>query len=93
MKKLLFILFILFNITSCSKKIETYNKSNDKIYSADFFDTELIANPRLNDIDFVIYREKHSDVLYVGYREHGIVSIIMEPDGTPLTYSEWLSRR
>lgn len=53
----------------------------------------MITGARLNDIDYVIYREKHSDVLYVGYPQHGIVSVIMESDGTPLTYSEWLSRR
>lgn len=96
MKKLLFVLFVLFvlfNVTSCSKKIETYNESNGKIYSANFFDTELIATAKLNDIDYAIYREKNSDVLYVGYPRFGIVSVIMEPDGTPLTYSEWLSRR
>ncbi len=98
MKKAMFVLSmsIYFLLTSCTKKIETYSKSNldrDKIHSIDFFDVEVIAIARLNDPDYTIYHEKHSDVLYVTTNMRGILTVIMESDGTPLTYSEWLSRR
>lgn len=92
MKKLLIIAIILLGLTSCSESYPIRNSPDSM--ASQFINLEKITEDKLFKDGVFIFRDKHTDVLYLvfmnGYK--GGITPIAEPDGTFLTYQEWKER-
>lgn len=86
MKKIVGIIIL---VTACIMLVGCNAVKKDEEYSDTATDTIFTlvgSGSRLS-----IYRENETDVMYVVYHEghKGGMTIMMNADGSPLTYSEW----
>lgn len=88
MKKLVCILLavvLLLSLAGCAKK------TGDKEFDTNRF----VVIQATNGMDYykeTIFRDIQTDVLYLGVRDpvgHLAITVLMQPDGTPVTYSEY----
>lgn len=84
----------VFDVSSCS---ESYPIGNSPDSMANqFINLEKITGDNLLEDGVSIFRDKHTDVLYLifisGNKDKGGITPIAEPDGTFLTYQEWKER-
>ena len=94
MKKLLIIAIILLGLTSCSESYPIRNSPDSM--ASQFINLEKITEDKLFKDGVFIFRDTHTDVLYLvfisGNKDNGGITPIAEPDGTFLTYQEWKER-
>ena len=88
MKKFLCVLLVivlLFSLAGCSKR------SGDKEFDTNRF-VVVHATKGMDYYKETIFRDIETDVLYLGVRDpvgHLAITVLMQPDGTPVTYSEY----
>lgn len=102
MKKLILILACALCLTACTKTVyvdsETgrpVNVESKKIQVESFIDFETIASSSGFFTSQYVYRDRHTDILYLRFGEgyQGGITPIAKPDGTFLTYKEWKETR
>ena len=90
MKKIVCLLLaavLLFSLFGCSKK------TGDKEFDTNRF-VVVHATRGMDYYKETIFRDIETDVLYLGVRDpvgHLAITVLMQPDGTPVTYSEYAS--
>lgn len=88
MKKFLCVLLVivlLFSLAGCSKR------NGDKEFDTNRF-VVISATSGMDYYKETIFRDIETDVLYLGVRDpvgHLAITVLMQPDGTPVTYSEY----
>lgn len=88
MKKILLALILILCLTlcSCSPVMQTEEQvsgNTDKIYSM------FVLLENNTDIGYIIVYHKDTKVMYAisdGYYNHGTFTVMLNPDGTPMTY-------
>lgn len=94
MKKLLIIAMFVLGLSSCSESYPIRNSPDSM--ASQFINLEKITEDNLLEDGVSIFRDKHTDVLYLvfisGNKDKGGITSIAEPDGTFLTYQEWKER-
>ena len=76
---------LLFSLFGCSKK------TGDKEFDTNRF-VVVRATRGMDYYKETIFRDIETDVLYLGVRDpvgHLAITVLMQPDGTPVTYSEY----
>jgi len=90
MKKFLCVLLavvLLFALFGCSKN------ADDKEFDTNRF-VVIHVTRGMEYYKETIFRDIETDVLYLGVRDsvgHLAITVLMQPDGTPVTYSEYAS--
>jgi len=90
MKKIIFgIMLTMVLVTGCGIKI--YSDSNKKPKAEDFICLECVSQYFNTELDYRVYRDKFTDVLYI--KGGSLITPIAKADGTFLTYTEWKSKQ
>ena len=82
---LLIAVILVFTLFGCSKS------TGDKEFDANRF-VVISATSGMDYYKETIFRDIETDVLYLGVRDpvgHLAITVLMQPDGTPVTYSEY----
>lgn len=94
-KMLLMILSLLLILSGCATEEKKAEQTESNVEEqSQIFETLIIEE--INGTEYTIMREKKTDVIYLTTDENvsggggASITVMVEEDGSPLTYNEWL---